>query len=274
MRTGENEPQLLGGHTSAVYSVAFSPNGTRIASSAWDGTVKVWDTATGEEVLTLKGHRDEVRSVAFSPNGALLASAGRDATVRIWDARPWTPAAAIEREAVGLLAGLFAKPLCKGDVLAYLRLPLVTVPAREMALGLIDHYKEETEPERYHEASWTIGRQPYLNAFQYGFALRQAETACRLAPENREYRIALGVAQYRAGKIRSALETLKRAHQHDRGRPAILAFLAMAQHRLARYDQARATLEQLRRVLQQPCWIQDAEMQRFLREAEALISSR
>src|SRR5436305_861158 len=85
--------------------------------------------------------------------------------------------------------------------------PAVTPPAREMALGLIERYKEETNPEHYHRASWATLRQPYLNAFQYGFALRQAETACRLDPENREYRIALGVAQYRAGQYQDALDT-------------------------------------------------------------------
>jgi hypothetical protein len=267
------EPQLLGGHTSAVFCVAFSPDGTRIASGAWDGIVKVWDAATGEETLTLKGHRDEVRSVAFSPDGALLASAGRDGIIKIWDARTWTPTAAIEREALGLLAYLFAKPLCRSDVIDNLRLPMVTPPAREMALGLIERYKEETNPERYHQASWAILAQPYLNAFQYGFALRQAETACRLAPENREFRIALGVAQYRAGQLQGALDTLKRAPQLDSGRPAILAFLAMAQHRLALYDQARASLEHLRQTMQKAEWLMNAEARAFVHEAEAVLKA-
>jgi hypothetical protein len=271
--TGENALPPLTGHTSSVFCIAFRPDGTRFASGDWAGAVKVWDVATGEEVLTLKGHHDPVQSVAFSPDGALLASAGGDGTVKIWDARPWTPAAAIEREALGLLACLFAKPLCRSDVIDNLRLPLVTPPAREMALGLIERYKEETNPERYHQASWAILRQPYLNAFQYGFALRQAETACRLAPEDREYRIALGVAQYRAGQLQGALDTLKRANQHDSGRPTILAFLAMAQHRLALYDQGRATLEHLRQTMQKAEWLMNAEACAFVREAEAVLKA-
>jgi WD40 repeat protein len=69
-----------------VTGVAYSPDGKRLATSGWDSTVKVWDPATGKEVLTLKGHKDYVRTVCFSPDGKRLASASGDKTVRVWDA--------------------------------------------------------------------------------------------------------------------------------------------------------------------------------------------
>jgi WD40 repeat protein len=66
--------------------VAFSPDGTRLASASYDETVKVWDVASGQELRTLRGHTGSVRSVAFSPDGARLASASSDNTVKVWDA--------------------------------------------------------------------------------------------------------------------------------------------------------------------------------------------
>jgi WD40 repeat protein len=64
--------------------VAFSPDGKRLTRGDQNGTVKVWDTATGQEILTLKGHTGHVTSVAFSPDGKRLASGGK--VVKVWDA--------------------------------------------------------------------------------------------------------------------------------------------------------------------------------------------
>lgn len=75
----------LEGHSSHVLSVAFSPDGKRLASASCDRTIKVWDTTNGHEQLTLR-HDGVVRSVAISPDGTLLASGARDRTVKVWDA--------------------------------------------------------------------------------------------------------------------------------------------------------------------------------------------
>ena len=48
--------------------MAFSSDGRRIASDSWDQTIKLWDTVTGQEPLTLRGHSGEIESVAFSPD--------------------------------------------------------------------------------------------------------------------------------------------------------------------------------------------------------------
>jgi hypothetical protein len=73
-------------HNDAINSVAFSPDGKRLATGSNDRTVKLWDAATGQETLTLKGHSDAVWSVAFSPDGKRLATGSRDCTVKLWDA--------------------------------------------------------------------------------------------------------------------------------------------------------------------------------------------
>jgi WD40 repeat protein len=74
--------------TGGFSRLSFSPNGKRVASGGRDGTVKVWDVATGQETLTLKGHTVRVSGLAFSPDGHRLISAAWDGTVRIWDATP------------------------------------------------------------------------------------------------------------------------------------------------------------------------------------------
>jgi WD40 repeat protein len=65
--------------------VAFSPDGRRIVSGSHDNTVKVWDAATGQEMLTLE-RQMSVFSVAFSPDGQRIVSGCGDGTVKVWDA--------------------------------------------------------------------------------------------------------------------------------------------------------------------------------------------
>ncbi|KAJ7260958.1 WD40-repeat-containing domain protein [Mycena haematopus] len=72
-------------HEYEVQSVAFSPDGSRIASGSSDHTVKVWNVATGEEQQTFSGHSGRVQPVAFSPDGSRIASGSWDKTVKVWN---------------------------------------------------------------------------------------------------------------------------------------------------------------------------------------------
>ncbi len=75
----------LVGHSNAVTSVAFSPDGATLASGSEDKTIEMWKLETGKRWYTLTGHSDWVNCVAFSPDGATLASGGRDKMIHIWD---------------------------------------------------------------------------------------------------------------------------------------------------------------------------------------------
>ncbi|KAJ2773532.1 ribosome assembly [Coemansia nantahalensis] len=75
----------LTGHTEAVLSVSFSPDGSQLASGSGDTTVRIWDLATETPRFTCKGHKNWVLSIAWAPNGKVLASGSMDNTVRLWD---------------------------------------------------------------------------------------------------------------------------------------------------------------------------------------------
>jgi WD40 repeat protein/serine/threonine protein kinase len=75
--------QTLHGHSAAVLSVAFSPNGSLLASGSRDHTIRLWELKTGE-VRNLRGHAAAVNSLTFSSHGS-LASGSNDRTIKLWD---------------------------------------------------------------------------------------------------------------------------------------------------------------------------------------------
>src|SRR5262249_28413401 len=74
-------------HDTYVIRVAFSPNGSQLASGDLRGNVKIWDAQKGKVLHSFRTHAKRVWALAFSPNGKYLATGARqDRQVKIWDA--------------------------------------------------------------------------------------------------------------------------------------------------------------------------------------------
>ncbi len=82
--TQNGQETQLAGHRDFVSGLAFSADGTKMATGSMDGTIKLWDVATGSQSATLPGQLEEVTDVAFSPDGRTLASIGHRDSVKLW----------------------------------------------------------------------------------------------------------------------------------------------------------------------------------------------
>ncbi|KAI5889461.1 WD40 repeat-like protein [Schizophyllum commune H4-8] len=84
--TGDQLDNMLIGHLRDIRVLAFSPDGTRLASGSRDCTVRVWDILTRQALGDVVGRHDEyVNCLAFSPDGRCIASGADDRTIRVWD---------------------------------------------------------------------------------------------------------------------------------------------------------------------------------------------
>src|SRR6266567_2546253 len=75
----------IGTHVASISSGDFSPDGKRIVTGSQDGTARVWGTASGNQLLTLKGYASAVWSAAFSPDGQRIATGSADHTATVWE---------------------------------------------------------------------------------------------------------------------------------------------------------------------------------------------
>ncbi len=77
-----------------TFTLAFSPNGKSLATG--DGIIRLWDVETGALLLSLEGHHNDVNDLAFSRDGALLASGSDDDTIALWDVETGTRVSTLE----------------------------------------------------------------------------------------------------------------------------------------------------------------------------------
>jgi WD40 repeat protein len=253
--TGQ-EVRTLKGHTQDVISVAFSPDGQRLISGANDSMVKLWDVESGEEAITLRGHLGRVRGVAFSRDGERVAAGSEDANIRIWSTVPLTEDMRSRRHAARIVNELASRPLVREDVVTAIQAQEnIDTPTRQHALDLATRYQENAN---FHfNASMSVATRPDATQAEYEAGLRLAESAARLLPNDNSHLNMVGMAKYRVGDYRSAVEILTKTDAvyvkfHEGGVPFNLAYLAMAYHRLGEHDQALRTLDRLDRMMAPP----------------------
>ena|GEM_PF-1697726 len=83
--------RVLEGHQGSVLACGWSPDGGRLVSAGNNGTLRLWDTASGECLAILEDHQGPVLACGWSPDGDRLVSAGDDGTLRLWDAATGEP---------------------------------------------------------------------------------------------------------------------------------------------------------------------------------------
>jgi WD40 repeat protein len=276
--------------TGVTPTLAFSPDASRLVSARLSvagepGEVKIWEAATGQELLTLRG-TGGFTTPAFGPDGrrlgATLASPGYlgGAGFVVWDGDPPSAEVLRQRDAALLVRQAFVRQPWREDALADLRrAPALDEAVRQEALAQAG--RRPMEPSLFNNAAWEVVRKPAPEAAALRRALAMAEEAARLAPDDGQIANTLGVALYRAGQYDRAWETLTRSEKLNTGgsplhQPADLAFLAMTAHRLGKPEQARDYLKRLRETMRRRQFAgqgpaQD-EAREFLREAEGLLT--
>ncbi len=277
----------LEGHEGPVASVAFSRDGWQVASCGHDGMAMVWDARPLTPELVEKRHAIGLLERLFrTPHCGddLLDGVQRDQTVsdsvrdRVARLAGAYREALVQRDAGDLIHTFDLAHALRQDIEERIRTdPGLSDPVRQEALTQLKHFVENPVPQQ--RASWRTVRQPCMDQKAlpaYRLALRRAEVACRLVPDDGSYVTTLGMARYRLGNFAEAAEALTRAgslpgSKEDATGPARLAFLAMAKKQLGEQESAVAVLAQLREVMRQPQQAGRAEAMRFLGEAVELI---
>jgi WD40 repeat protein len=273
----------LRGHIDPVRCLGFSPFEPRLASCGdEDGTLRLWDSTSGEFLLALRGSGSKVNVVSFSPDGKRLAGGLEDGTVRIWETDTVSSRCSARRDAVSLrekcdpiVLEWFERDRTLSSAIADLRADARLNPIeRDMALRLA---RSRTDaPDVLENRAWIMVLRPGRAQEYYREAVALAESAQAATGDRKDAWLmwrTLGCAQYRAGEIERARDSLNRADELQPNRPATLAFLAMAEQRLGNRVPAKKLLGRLEEIMPNSPDSARIGVEAVWHEAKSLIDS-
>ena len=208
-------------HENNINSAAFSPDGMKLVTASDDGTGRVWDASSGEELFRFD-HDAPALSAAFTPDGQWVIVFNRDGTVNTWSLDPLS----------------VAHQRISGTLLQ---------DENTSFLGS----RSGTDPERFHQCALDLLMSPENSIREYHYAHEWALFAYESDPKNTHYMKTLGLALYRLGKHQDALDMLNRCKERqeeaDRTvRPSIHALISMVELALDQREKAQAAYDQIR----------------------------
>jgi len=248
----ETETVTIDGHADRVYSVSFSPDGKRLVTKSRDETAKLWDSATGTELMSFETGWSQGNAM-FSPDGLSLAAIS-DKGISIWDCGS---SSEIRRNRItASIADRYVESLRKqgkhySEIIVGLKNDRsLSSDTRRVALQIanvrlgedIQHLAQKLSEVEYSD-------EPDITAC--ADILRKATTISQIATQDWQVLSIIGRIQYHMKDDANAIETLKKAQRarrriHLHADPETAAYLALSLHRSGLTDEAQEAMAQLR----------------------------
>jgi WD40 repeat protein len=294
-------------HLARVRSLAWHPNGNRIASGSFDRSVQVWNSETGETLLSFQMEAP-VHHVTWSPDGTKLAAMDSTGKVRIWDSNPgrdFLESNQFQSKAGGRFRSEFLNALSQrdwnracddldrfltlrdeSDLFIHYQMVLLEVflgrnqNATQRCQQIASRLSAVMEDEKRCFATWACALLP--GAFEnYDETLAVIGIVVDENPETQLYVTCLAAIQLRAGEYAEAKDTLNAAMHLESTELASASYahylMAMTQWHLGERESAADTLDQANRLADEEMtsplsWNRELTIRVFQREAEQLIA--
>jgi len=271
--------KTLEGAPSSISAVSRHPDRSRWVAACDDGSIVLWSSANGERITTLVTAESGLRDVAFTADGNTLVATGRASPLILFESSK--PADGYGPRHLAARGRAAAAPLIEAKLLANEMIARLSddksLPNDARAAAIQYVRARSDNPNRLNSDAWEHALQPAGSQDEYERGLQLAQRADELLPSDYGIQNTLGVLQYRCGRFHTAARTLQDCVETGRRlqgqpHPCDLLFLAMTQHKLNAYDDARASMAVAETLMKQPQFATDNELGGFLSEARQLTA--